>query len=73
MLAGLLGFAGFVLALFAVGGFMEGDMGKVGKYSAGIVICGVLALVAGSGSQQSPVGQHCSTDWDGRSNSEVCD
>lgn len=73
MLAGLLGIAGLVLALFAVGGFMEGDMGKVGKYGAGFVVCGVLALVTGSGLHQSPTGQHCSTDWDGRANSEVCD
>jgi hypothetical protein len=73
MLAGLFGIAGLVLALFAVGGFMEGDMGKVGKYGAGFVICGVLALMAGAGTERNSTGQHCSTDWDGRANSEVCD
>jgi hypothetical protein len=72
VIAGVLGVCGFVLALFAVGGFMEGDMGKVAKFGGGFVICAILILIVGG-----PLGtggsQTCRIDWDGRANSEVCD
>lgn len=71
MIAGVLGIVGLVLALFAVGGFMEGDMGKVGKYGAGFAVCAVLILMTGS-PRSGGGSQDCHTDWDGRANSEVC-
>lgn len=71
MLAGVLGVVGLVLGLFAIGGFMEGDMGKVAKFGAGFVVCGALILMTGSPRSVSAP-QHCETDWDGFANSEVC-
>lgn len=72
MLAAVLGIVGLVLALFAVGGFMEGDMGKVGKFGGAFAVCAVLILMT-SGPRQSIVVRHCEIDWDGFANSEVCD
>jgi hypothetical protein len=71
MLAGALGIIGLVLALFCVGGFMEGDMAKVGKFGAGFVVCGLLILFTSVPSRNTG-GQNCHIDWDGRANSEVC-
>lgn len=72
MLAAILGIIGLVLAFFCVGGFMEGDMAKVGKFAAGLAVCSVLILMT-SGPRQSVVVRHCEIEWDGFSNSEVCD
>jgi hypothetical protein len=72
MIAAVLGIAGLVLALFAVGGFMEGDMSKVGKYGSGFAVCAVLILMT-AGPRTGGGSQNCHIDWDGRANSEVCD
>jgi len=71
MLAGVLGVVGFVLALFVVGAFMEGDMGKVGRYAAALLACVVITLLATS-PRPFQHATECVTDWDGRSNSTVC-
>ncbi|TPM89865.1 hypothetical protein [Mesorhizobium sp. B2-1-3A] len=71
MLAGVLGIVGLALALFCVGGFLEGDMAKVGKFGAAFVVCGVLILMTGTAPSGSGA-QNCRIDWDGRANSEVC-
>ncbi|TPM53275.1 hypothetical protein FJ959_22365 [Mesorhizobium sp. B2-2-4] len=72
MLAATLGILGLVLALFCVGGFMEGDMAKVGKFGAGFVLCAFLAIMTGA-PHSGGGSQNCHIDWDGRANSEVCD
>lgn len=71
MLAGVLGVVSFVLALFAAGAFMEGDMGKIGRYAAAFIACVVITLVFTSPKPFQHVTE-CITDWDGRSNSEIC-
>lgn len=72
MIAAVLGIAGLVLALFTVGGFMEGDMGKVAKFGGGLAAC-LIAILFLTVAPKLTGYQNCSTDWDGRSNSEVCD
>jgi hypothetical protein len=73
MIAGVLGIIGLVLALFCVGGFMEGNMAKAGKFGAGLAICLGLILITSGPSRNTGGGQNCHTEWDGRANSEVCD
>lgn len=73
MIAGILGIVGLVLALFCVGGFMEDDMAKVGKFGAAFVVCGVLILMTAGPSRNSGGSQNCHIEWDGFSNPEVCD
>jgi len=72
MLAAVLGVIGLVLALFAVGGFMEGDMSKVGKFGAGLAVCAVLILMTSGPNRTTGASQNCHIDWDGFANSEVC-
>lgn len=73
MLAGVLGIVAFVLVLFAIGGFMQGDMGKVLKFGGAFAVCAVLILMTGGPSRHTGGSQNCHIDWDGFSNSEVCD
>ncbi len=73
MTAGVLGIVGLVLALFCVGGFMEGNMAKVAKFGAGIAVCAALILLTAGPSRNTGGSQNCYIDWDGRANSEICD
>lgn len=73
MIAGILGIVGLVLALFCVGGFMEGDIAKAGKFGAGLGVCLVLIFLTSAPGQRTGGSQNCHIDWDGRANSEVCD
>lgn len=72
MIAGVLGVIGFVLVLFVVGAFMEENLPKAGKFGAALVVC-LLAIFLFTKPGPFKYVTNCSIDWDGRSNSEICD
>jgi hypothetical protein len=71
MLAGVLGIVALCLLLLAVGGFMEGDIGKVAKFGTLFAICAIVS--AFTATSHPGASQNCHIEWDGRANSEVCD
>jgi hypothetical protein len=70
-MAGILGIASFVAALFVVGAFMECD-GRKALVSGSIF--GALVLLIVMFTNPRPLTDaECWIDWDARSNSVVCD
>lgn len=68
----ILGIVAFVLALFAIGAFMEGNTRKLGVFVASFLVCAVVLWTFDDRSSVSTFAD-CRIDWDGRSNPEVCD
>lgn len=72
MAAGFLGIVAFGLVLFVVGALMESNIAKAAKFGAALACCLAVILVA---TKPKPFGHetNCYVDWDGRTNSTVCD
>lgn len=65
------GFIAFVVALFAVGAFMEGNIRRAGLFAAAFVACGVV-IVAFDRPRAISLASDCFTEWDGRTSRTVC-
>jgi len=72
MLAGVLGFVGFVLLLFVIGALMEEEVGKALKWGAALAVC-VVAILTLTSPRPYSSASNCFIDWDARANAEVCD
>lgn len=72
-MAAFFGFVAFIVALFCVGALMEEDLKKAGYFAAAFIVCSVIIISSGSHGNRTVVQRDCVIDWDGFSNSEVCD
>lgn len=72
MLAGMLGIVGLGLAVMVIGALMESNLRKAAIWGAAFLGCIVVILTTTSPKPFAHVTE-CYTDWDGRSNSSVCD
>jgi hypothetical protein len=70
-MAAVLGIVAFVLTLFVAGAFMENDLRKMAVFGAAFLACCILTLMFVQ--PQRGGYQDCYIDWDGRSNSTVCE
>lgn len=72
-MSGLFGFIAFILALFCAGALMEENMKKAGVFAAAFLVCALIVVSLGGHGASTIVQRDCWIDWDGFSNSEVCD
>lgn len=71
-LSAILGLVGFVLVLFTIGAFMEGNTAKMLRFAAGTLVVFLAIIFLTSAPSPDTIGRDCWIDWDGRSNPEVC-
>lgn len=62
----------FVLVLFVVGAIMEGNGAKAVKFGTALVVCSIVIIAWGPKGTEFLPGD-CWIDWDGRTNSTVCE